>query len=315
MKKTKNKKITKTPDQTGNKLITRELVLGVILGIFITVGLFGFRNLIKSVMKKPIFIAPYYDPKVFHKPAGLIKPTVASNSAGIQEEIKMNIPIVMYHYVEYVKDLGDIIRQKLDINPYLFAKQTATLHDEGFRTYFVKDVPDVLSGKVVLAQKNVILTFDDGYEDFYFDVFPVLKKYQMKATIFVIYNYIGRKGFLNEAEIKELLASGLIELGAHTMDHSYLKKMASSAAELQIYDSKKLLEKKFGVSVVSFAYPYGAFSQETIDLVKKAGFKAAVSVIPGISQSQENLFYLSRIRAGYLDGSPNMVKVLQSFTR
>ncbi len=297
-----------------NQLITKQLFIGIILGIAIAASLFGSYELIMSVRKKPVFIPPYYDPKVFHKPAGLIKPTIASNSAGLQEEVKMQIPIVMYHYVEYVKDLADIIRQRLDINPYLFAKQIGTLHDEGYHTYFVKDVPDVLSGKIFFAQKSVILTFDDGYEDFYFDVFPVLKKYQMKATIYVIYNYIGRKGFLNEAEIKELLASGLVELGSHTLDHVYLKQMPRTEAETQIIDSKKLLEEKFGVSIESFAYPYGAFSQESIDLVKKSGYKVAVSVIPGINQSMENLYYLSRIRAGYLDGTPNMVKVLKSFT-
>ncbi len=301
--------------KTKKSIFPKQLFIGILLGIGISTAIFGVYSWSKAMRKKPtVFVPPYYDPKVFQKPAGLIKPTIASDSAGLQEEVKIQLPIVMYHYVEYVKDLSDIIRQKLDINPFLFGNQIKTLHDEGFRTYFVKDIPDLLADKIIPSKKSVILTFDDGYEDFYYDVFPVLKKYQMKATIYVIYNYIGRKGFLNEAEIKELLASGLVELGSHTLDHAYLKQMPQEEAEKQIVESKKLLEEKFGVPIESFAYPFGAFTQESIDLVKKAKYTVAVSVISGITQSEENLFYLSRVRAGYLDGSPNMIKVLESFT-
>jgi peptidoglycan/xylan/chitin deacetylase (PgdA/CDA1 family) len=243
----------------------------------------NFKNLSKIE-------APYYDKKVFKLPKELEKK--ASVSANLK------IPIIMYHYVEYVKDIEDLIKKRLDISPDLFEGHLKALKEASYKTYFVKEIPDILDGKIEYSSRSAVLTFDDGYEDFYTDVFPLLKKYQMKATIYIIVDFIGRRGFMNEKEIKEVLDSGLVELGSHTLDHLYLKLIPQTVARKQIFESKKVLEEKFKVKVETFAYPYGAFSQKTIDLVKEAGYKAAVSVIPSMIQSKENLFYLSRVRPG-----------------
>jgi len=141
-----------------------------------------------------------------------------------------------------------------------------------------------------------------------------LKKYQMKATIYIIVDFIGRRGFMDDKEIKEVLDSGLVELGSHTLDHLYLKLTPESTARKQIFESKKILEEKFKVKVETFAYPYGAFSKKTVDLVKEAGYKAAVSVIPSMIQSKENLFYLSRVRPGIF--TPKMmIRVIESYKK
>ncbi len=252
----------------------------------------GFSLLIRPKVKvaNNNIIAPYYDPKVFQPPK--LRPVrEASTSA--------KIPIIMYHYVEYVQDVNDLIRKRLDITPNIFSAELKALHDNNFDTYFVRDIPDILGGRIDYnASRSAVLTFDDGYEDFYYDVFPILKKYQMKATIFVIYDYVGRRGFMNEKEIREVLDSGLVELGSHTFDHYYLKKAPLAAARHQIIDSKKAFEDRFGVKIKTFAYPYGAFDQSVIDTVKEATYSAAVSVIPGTIQSDTNLFYLYRIRPG-----------------
>lgn len=305
------RKGTKKNSWTGKKFVLGIMVgVGISLAIFLSFHLWLFLSQQKK--NDPSVVAPYYEPKVFQKPADLQKPKSASESAVISEEVKIRLPIIMYHYVEYVKDQGDIIRKRLDINPYVFENQLRTLYDDGYHTYFVKDVPDILADKIVPAEKSVILTFDDGYEDFYYDVFPLLKRYQMKATIFVINDFIGRKGFLNESEIKEVIGSGLVELGSHTLDHLYLKLVPKTIAEKQILESKKKLEEKFGIEVKSFAYPYGAFNKETVELVKDAKYSVAVSVISGVEQSKENLFYLSRVRAGALSGL-NMLGVLEHY--
>ncbi|KKQ01449.1 MAG: Polysaccharide deacetylase [Candidatus Roizmanbacteria bacterium GW2011_GWA2_36_23] len=204
----------------------------------------------------------------------------------------------MYHYVEYVKDLDDIVKIKLDILPHVFESQIKTLHDNNFKTYFVKDIPEIINSNIIPSKKSVVLTFDDGYEDFYTVVYPILKKYQMKATVYVIYDYIGWKGFMNESQIKEIASSNLVEIGSHTLDHVYLKSVVKDLAEKQIKNSKVLLEQMFGFPVYTFAFPYGAFSQESLDIVKEAGYTAAVSVISGSEQSETNLFYLSRLRPG-----------------
>jgi len=250
--------------------------------------------------------APYYEKKVFKLPKEL------ENKASVSATLK--IPIIMYHYVEYVKDVEDLVKKRLDINPDLFEGHLKALKEASYKTYFVKEILDILDGKIEYSSHAAVLTFDDGYKDFYTVVFPLLKKYQMKATIYVVVNFIGRRGFMNDKEIKEVLDSGLVELGSHTLDHLYLKLTPESTARKQIFESKKILEEKFKVKVETFAYPYGAFSKKTVDLVKEAGYKAAVSVIPSMIQSKENLFYLSRVRPGIFTPK-TMIRVIESYKK
>jgi len=248
----------------------------------------------QAVLKS--MIPPYYDPKVFFTPKDILQSRLSQDT--IKIPARFDIPVLMYHYVEYVKDLDDIVKIKLDILPHVFESQIKTLHDNNFKTYFVKDIPEIINSNIIPSKKSVVLTFDDGYEDFYTVVYPILKKYQMKATVYVIYDYIGWKGFMNESQIKEIASSNLVEIGSHTLDHVYLKSVVKDLAEKQIKNSKVLLEQMFGFPVYTFAFPYGAFSQESLDIVKEAGYTAAVSVISGSEQSETNLFYLSRLRPG-----------------
>lgn len=256
----------------------------------------NYRKSLKKIAETKLsqVIAPYYEPEAFSEPKEIIKN--GSHSA------QLKIPIVMYHYVEQVKDPGDFIRKSLNINPSIFEQQIKNLKENGYGDYFVKDVPDLLNGNINYASNSAILTFDDGYEDFYTVVFPLLKKYNMRATIYIVYNFIGRKGFLTESEIRELIESDLVEIGSHALDHIALKSVNTSTAREQIFESKKKLEDRFGIKVKTFAYPYGSFDSRAEEFVKEASYSAAVSVIPGSLQSQDNLFFLSRIRPGLFMG-------------
>lgn len=287
-------------------------------GVMVTVVVFVAGLLVKQYIvtwkqsDNNQIISPYYDQKAFQMPPGM-QSKITTDSAKAENK-SLKIPILMYHYVEYVKDVNDIIRRRLDINPALFESHLKVLHENNYRTYFVKDLPGILDGSIAYSDKSIILTFDDGYEDFYTDVFPLLKKYQMKATEYIIYDYIGRKGFLNDTEIRELVNSGLVEIGAHTLDHLYLKKLPLSIAKTQIIDSKTKLGQRFGIKVETFAYPYGAFDQDAVDLVKQADYTAAVTVMPGAYQSTDNLFLLTRIRPEVFLPS-TMMMVLDSYKK
>jgi len=276
-----------------NKII---LIIGLLILSLFFIFLISFTksNLNKKrlreakISEQKKIIAPYYEEKVFRN-----KKTKAI-------EGKIKIPIIMYHYVEYVKNISDFIRKRLDISPSIFEKTLKALKEAQYDTYFVKEIPDILDGKVDYSTKSAVLTFDDGYEDFYTVVFPLLKKYHSRATLFIIYDFIGRKGFLNEKEIKEVIDSGLVEIGSHTLDHLSLDYIPSNLAKKQIFESKSKLEEEFGITIKSFAYPYGTFNQQTVDFVKEASYSAAVSVISGTYQSKDSLFFLSRIRSGLL---------------
>ncbi len=231
----------------------------------------------------------YYKEEAFTRPQFLPTPQAATVSA-------QKIPIIMYHYVEYVKDTRDAMRIRLSTPPHVFEETLASLKRDGFETYFMKDVNDLIDSRMYLAKRAVVLTFDDGYADFYDVVYPLLRKYHMRATVYVIHDFIGKKDFLTREQIRELIDSGLVEIGSHTLSHPYLKSVDNETARREIFDSKLLLEQEFGISIGSFAYPYGAMSPESVAYAKEAGYGNAVSVISGSIQSGDNRYFLSRIR-------------------
>ena len=223
------------------------IILSIII-VFLSVAYFSEKQknaqLTKTLAKQDSVVAPYYDKSALQLPDNLKNRNLNAD--------KIKIPIIMYHYVEYVKDDGDLIRKQLDIIPSLFEGHLQALHKANYETYFVKDIPEILDGTIHYSTQSAVITFDDGYGDFYTDVFPLLKKYHMRATIYIIYDYIGRKGFLNEQQIRELVDSDLVEIGSHTLDHIYLKQASKNYADKQIIESKKKFEEQFGIKIFTF---------------------------------------------------------------
>lgn len=212
------------------------------------------------------------------------------------------VPILMYHYIEYVTDKNDTIRQSLNIVPHVFEEQIKTLIDNEYTFLTLSDISNIIDGRKKMPKKGIALTFDDGYRDFYTDAFPILKKHNAKATAYIISSFLNRPNYMFDSQVEEIVKSGIVEIGAHTMHHVYLKGTVSKTAEDEIEGSKMELEKKFGLSVKSFAYPYGAYDSEIAKIVENAGFKTSVSTVLGITINKQNRFFLYRIRPGYKTG-------------
>lgn len=227
---------------------------------------------------------------------------------------KVKLPILMYHYVEHIKNPHDRVRIKMNIRPDQFERQVTEIKKAGYETIFMRDVPEMVASTGGTCSYKIALTFDDGYEDFYDDVFPILKRQNVKATVYVITDFINKPGFLTTDEIKELIASNLVEIGSHTLSHEYLKETSYNEAKRQIVQSKKVLEQAFHIKVSTFAYPFGAFDSQAVELIKEASYSAALTVMPGSYISNDNLFLLPRIRPEQLLGD-NTATMLDTFTR
>ncbi|MCX6794359.1 MAG: polysaccharide deacetylase family protein [Candidatus Gottesmanbacteria bacterium] len=211
---------------------------------------------------------------------------------------EVRVPILMYHYVEYVKDKGDTIRQSLSLNPYTFEEEVKTLMDDGYTFMTNAELADALSGKIPLPTKPIVLTFDDGYRDFYTDVYPILKKYHAKATAYIISGFLGYPNNMSASQVAEIADDGLVEIGAHTVHHAWVKGLPGKSLTDEVDQSKKTLEELTGKPVVSFAYPYGVFDVPAIQALAEAGFTSAVSTVPGVDQYQTHRYFLYRLRPG-----------------
>lgn len=210
----------------------------------------------------------------------------------------VDVPILMYHYVEYVADKNDTKRMSLNTPPFILEDEVKNLVEAGYTFITNQELADVMLGKRLLPNKPVVLTFDDGYRDFYTDAYPILKKYHAKATQYVISGFLNKPNHLLTSQLLEIAQDGLVEIGAHTVHHVWLKGGTLKTVQEEVTQSKQDLEKLIGKAVVSFAYPFGAFDQQALDAVKKAGYLSATSTIPGIEQKQEYKYFMYRLRPG-----------------
>ncbi len=276
---------------------THTRVYVVVLIVAFLVSAVGFIRL--SFLLRPTVETPKTD--MAKLPAD-VKKNLRQAKQAIGLPATIRVPILLYHYVEYVQDKKDTIRQSLDITPNVFESQVQTLREAGYSFMTAKDLAAVLDGKAFLPPKPILLTFDDGHWDLDTVVLPILEKYQVKATAYIISGFIGGSDFMTPQQLEDVIGSGLVEIGAHTVHHFALKGLPFSVATTEIAQSKADLENTYHIHVVSFAYPSGSFDEQAIQLVKQAGYATAVSTIPGVEQNQLNRYFLYRLRPGYRTG-------------
>lgn len=201
-----------------------------------------------------------------------------------------SLPILMYH------SINTDPKNTLMVAPAVFDAEMKHLKDAGYHAISFADLYDAENGGDPLPAKPVLITFDDGYEDNYVSAYPVLQKYHLKGTIFIITSYVGGKHTLSWDQILEMHRSGVIEIGAHTKTHLDMPTLSKSQQTDEIAGSKAILEQKLGEPVLSFAYPAGRYNDVTVEVTREAGFAFAVTTKPGFASAKQGLLTLDRVR-------------------
>ena len=226
-----------------------------------------------------------------------------------KKAVNYNYPrILMYHMITEHKK--GVKFNGLRVSPDNFEKQIKYLKDNNWHSVTMNEL---IENRKTLNYKTVAITFDDGYEDNLINALPILQKYNFKATIYLVNDRdnrdwsINRKKKNNSGELKkekkltdkqvqELLDSGIIEIGAHTLTHPNFKNLTIEETEQEIKESKLDIEKKFNIKCSSFAYPFGIYKENDDIIAKKDNFKSAVTTNNGIQNLLNiNLFLLDRI--------------------
>src|SRR5258708_2761985 len=132
------------------------------------------------------------------------------------------VPILMYHHIRINPMPASPLWASLNVDPNLLDSELNYLHTNDFHIITLGDLIKIMNGQEKLPKNPVILTFDDGYEDFYTNAFPLLQKYKMKATEFVITQVETAPAYLSWDQIVALDKSGLVEIAAHTQHHPFL---------------------------------------------------------------------------------------------
>ena len=217
------------------------------------------------------------------------------------EEKDVSVPALMYHLVvRDSKKSGEYV-----ITPEEFESDIVYIKSRGYNPVFVSEVSGYIKGEGVLPQKPVLITFDDGYYNNYLNVFPIIKKHNIKINIAVIGKYTNMyssNGEINELythltynHIREMAESGLVEFGNHTYDMhkiTALRRGVMKAGLENDTDYKSALNNDFlkvhndikdncGIDMKYFAYPYGFSSKEAESVLKSMGYSAFLTCNEG----------------------------------
>lgn len=229
----------------------------------------------------------------------------------LQHEIaykkQRDIPVLMYHRVissEIEKGVYDTYVTKEN-----FEEQMRYLKENNYESITFEDIKNgEYKKRFDKDKKYIIITFDDGYKDNYTNAFPILKKYNMKMVLFMVTDLDYNKWdadatdrekekkfeLLNKEELKEMLDSGLIEIGGHTTTHINMQKCEKEFLNSEIKRQKTDLEKLAGKKVIAFSYPWGKFDIESKKIAKENDYIFAVSVEKGSACFSDDFYEIRR---------------------
>jgi peptidoglycan/xylan/chitin deacetylase (PgdA/CDA1 family) len=207
----------------------------------------------------------------------------------------LRVPVLMYH------EIADISAtpSRLAVSPDVFANQLVYLRDAGFSTVTAGALSAILpDGARNLPERPVVLTFDDGYSDFYSQALPLLKQHGFTGTLFMTTDWIGKEGeekrMLNWRELAEIEQAG-IEIGAHSCKHPQLDQLPENLIREELYVSKSQLEDNLGLKVPGLAYPFGYSNAKVRRVAREIGYDYGYSVGNAMTTSAADAFSLPRL--------------------
>lgn len=227
------------------------------------------------------------------------------------------VPVLMYHHVNLHK--GDTVT----VTPEVFERQMEYLYRHGYRTLKADELISYIKGELILKEKGVVITFDDGWLDNYIYALPVLKKYRQNATIFIITDRIDRasrkmgeipssipthkesKSLIQNGEdyrvvlswdlVTEMIKGGLVEFYSHTREHKRCDQLSEDELVEELNESKKVIEKMLNRPCPYLCWPYGKHSNVAVNIAGRAGYKAIFTTDNGIVKTGSDPLSIKRI--------------------
>ncbi len=214
------------------------------------------------------------------------------------------VPVLTYHSID---NSGSVI----STDAATFRQQMNFLKGAGFNVISLSNLIRNFRENKVQTAKTIVLSFDDGFQNFYTEAFPILNEFGFTATVFLVTAYcekhndwegnlptLERSKLLSWNEIKELHKHG-IEFGAHSLSHPDFTKISLEDVERELVESKSVIEDKLGSAVETFAYPYGKFNNAVKRLTAQ-NYAVACSTNLGKVKENSDFYSLARVDTYYL---------------
>ena len=184
------------------------------------------------------------------------------------------------------------------------------LKNSSANVIFLNDIIQYLRNNEPFPPKSIVLTFDDGFRNFYQIAYPILREFGFGATVFLVPEHCGKNNqwpgqpegipkldLLRWGEVKELALNG-IDFGAHTMSHPDLSLLSHDKLKDEIPASKRTIQDHLGKDVLSFAYPYGKLNEHIKKIVEDEFYGACATDL-GFADLESDIYFLPRIDMFY----------------
>ena len=226
----------------------------------------------------------------------------------INEKAKLaRVPVIMYH---------DILPKKqvfFDVTPQEFEQHLQLIQKQGLTPISFDQLTIHLRTGLPLPEKPIMLTFDDGYGGHYEYVYPLLKKYGYPGVFSIYTSKVGvnsGRTHVSWEQLQEMAANPLITIASHTVTHPPdLRVLSDDKLKMEVFESKQILESKLGIPIRYFTYPAGKYDERVAQLIKQAGYQAALTMDDnneGFAGESKDLLAIDRF------GQSNIARSLKS---
>lgn len=207
------------------------------------------------------------------------------------------VPVLMYHRINDLseREAKSPLLRDLTVAPAEFDKQVKYLIDHGFTILSARDVERAVRESRSLPERAVALTMDDGYRDNFERAFPILRRYGIPATIFLVSSVVDGPNHLTWEQTIEM-HQRRVDFESHTVHHYDLTTLAQPQLDYELAESKRIIEARLSDRVTSIAYPSGEYSDQVVSRVEFAGYLAGWKKGGGPVQPDDNAYLLPRIR-------------------
>ncbi|MDD5341241.1 MAG: polysaccharide deacetylase family protein [Patescibacteria group bacterium] len=207
---------------------------------------------------------------------------------------KVFAPILAFHHIATPPASVNNLDKNYFVDAAKLESIIQELESKSYQFVFVSQIVDYLERGLVPPQNIIALTFDDGDEDFYVNAWPILKRYNIKSSIYLMTGAHTAK-YLSAEQILELDKSGLVEVGSHTVNHPFLTHIPKEVVIKQLKDSKDYLEKLLNKKVEIVCYPFGLTNKEIEAVAREVGYRAGLKYNYNFWQDPNNLMEMSRL--------------------
>ncbi|MEK7502180.1 MAG: polysaccharide deacetylase family protein [Patescibacteria group bacterium] len=210
----------------------------------------------------------------------------------------LSVPVLLYHHIQPQSEAIRKGQASLSVDNGFFDRQMQYLLENGYNTINAPTLINALLSRTPLPPKSILVTIDDGYKDAFEYAFPILQKYRITANFMIATGLTGGEDNMSWDQISQIKQSGLAYFVNHTWSHYAVSNGSADKIQYEIQTGKKQLEEHTGQSVNIFAYPYGSFNNNAIEILKNNGFIGAFSTIPGFLQCDSFIMTLHRTHIG-----------------